>query len=757
MTRTIHRLHLSTNTLAGLTSAVSSRFGDATGITCIVTNCKIVGGHRGVILRGKMGNKSHICISGYCGESLLSMLSARSISFFALPKGVDVLQMQQAWFGLEAACFIQDGFFSSENFHQEVIHDHDVTGKAAEAEASHIGHLTEEEKAVEKKLRRKIDSLIMPLVILVYLMNYIDRNNYAAAKLQGLKSDLSIDEQQYQVGLSILFVGYVLMQVPSNLLLNFSGRPSWYLGFFVTAWGLVSLLTSQVNDYGDIVACRFILGVVEAPFFAGVLFYLSKWYTKAELNLRMSIFYSGSLLSGAFGNLIAAGILNGLDGDRGLSAWQWLYIIEGSITMFIGIVIVFVLPDFPHTWKLLSAEMKHVATRRMALDAAEADIDEAGGMSQIKGMKAAFSDPKTWLLAIMYHGTTGAAGFQNFFPSLTEELYPDDKVNALLVVAPPYLFMVMWSLTHGIVSDKLRNRFWFFVYPVPLVMIGAFIFMFTDNFGARYFSMFLLVFIFSTNGTIYAWIANAIPRPPAKRAVALAFVNSVGNAASIWTPFTYSPGPDGHYKVAMGINIGLVGMAGIGAIILRIILEKENKQLARLEDEDATLTEKDIRKLNKTAEMEGLSFAAARQLQKGYRYMQALPSNSSSLDVARVSSILRFPASQLQTGLNLDKPQPKTSQTVKESTAIAKWTTRTMSRSMAAFPAPHMPRTTAKSIAVSSPLATGYIIIRQGCIDRSAACFTLVSSRAPSLGLVYESNLFSEQRLWQLPRYDMII
>ncbi|KAI7264829.1 hypothetical protein KC352_g9215 [Hortaea werneckii] len=221
----------------------------------------------------------------------------------------------------------------------------------------------------------------------------------------------------------------------------------------------------------------------------------------------------------------------------------------------------------------------------------------------------------------MYHGTTGAAGFQNFFPSLTEELYPDDKVNALLVVAPPYLFMVMWSLTHGIVSDKLRNRFWFFVYPVPLVMIGAFIFMFTDNFGARYFSMFLLVFIFSTNGTIYAWIANAIPRPPAKRAVALAFVNSVGNAASIWTPFTYSPGPDGHYKVAMGINIGLVGVAGIGAIILRIILEKENKQLARLEDEDATLTEKDIRKLNKTAEMEGLSFAAARQLQKGYRYM----------------------------------------------------------------------------------------------------------------------------------------
>lgn len=200
------------------------------------------------------------------------------------------------------------------------------------------------------------------------------------------------------------------MQVPSNLLLNFSGKPSWYLGFFVTAWGLVSCLTSQVKSYGDIVACRFILGLVEAPFFAGVLFYLSKWYTKAELNFRMSIFYSGSLLSGAFGNLIAAGILHGLNGTRGLAPWQWLYIIEGSITMFVGIIIIFVLPDFPHTWKALSPEMKHVANRRMALDAADADLDEAGGMSQIKGMKMAFTDPKTYILAILYHGTTGAAG-----------------------------------------------------------------------------------------------------------------------------------------------------------------------------------------------------------------------------------------------------------------------------------------------------------------------------------------------------------
>lgn len=155
------------------------------------------------------------------------------------------------------------------------------------------------------------------------------------------------------------------MQVPSNLALNYMGRPSLYLGFFTTAWGLVSCLTSQVKNYGGIVACRFILGLVEAPFFAGVLFYLSKWYTKSELNLRMSIFYSGSLISGAFGSLIAAGILSGLNGSLGMSAWQWLYIIEGSITMFVGLVIMVILPDFPDTWRFLSPEMKHVGKLRI--------------------------------------------------------------------------------------------------------------------------------------------------------------------------------------------------------------------------------------------------------------------------------------------------------------------------------------------------------------------------------------------------------
>ncbi|KAJ5815735.1 hypothetical protein N7474_007512 [Penicillium riverlandense] len=506
---------------------------------------------------------------------------------------------------------------------EHVITDSEAMGAKAEMtheEVVHLAELTEEEKEVERKLRKRIDALIMPLVILVYLMNYIDRNNYAAAKVQGLKEDLNLTGQQYETGLSILFVGYILMQVPSNLMLNYMGRPSLYLGFFVCAWGLVSALTSQVTSYGGIVACRFILGLVEAPFFAGVLFYLSKWYTKKELAFRMSIFYSGSLLSGAFGNLIAAGILSGLAGKRGMNAWQWLYIIEGSITCFIGVIICFILPDFPDTWRLLSPEMRHVANRRLAIEAAEADIDEKGSGSQFYGLKLAMTDIKTYALAIAYMCITGASGFQNFFPTLVQTLGYNDTIT-LLLVAPPYIFMVFYSLGHSWLSDKLSIRFWFFVYPIPITFIGFIIFMTTNSFGPRYFSFFLMNFVFAQNGTIYSWIANSLPRPPAKRAAAYAFINSIGNSASIWTPYTYQRTFHGHYYIALGVCIGLQTLGFLMALFMYFNLNMLNKRQERLENEDLQLTPKELKRLQTTAEVEGIDLAAARRLQKGFRYV----------------------------------------------------------------------------------------------------------------------------------------
>ncbi|KAI9899850.1 hypothetical protein N3K66_004112 [Trichothecium roseum] len=425
---------------------------------------------------------------------------------------------------------------------QSIIHDHDIIGDAKEPrgseEQAQVVGLTDTELALEKKLRWKIDLMIMPLIVWTYLMNYIDRNNYAAARLQGLERDLELTDSQYQTGLSVLFITYVLGQVPSNMMLNYFGKPAYYLGFFTIAWGLISGLTSLVQNFAGIVVCRLFLGFVEAPFFPGVIFYLSKWYTKKELSLRMALFYNGSLIAGAFGNLIAAGILSGLDGVRGIAAWRWLYILEGVVTVATGIFICLALPDFPETWRALTPEMRRIAERRLAMDAAESDVDVGGAKAQINGLKLALRDPKVWILTIAYHAFIGAGGFQNFFPTLTSTLGFNDTVS-LLLVAPPYVFMAFYCAFHSWLSDKVQNRFWFFMYPIPIVITGCVIFMTTTSFGPRYFSLFLLNFVFTMNGTTYAWMSTCVPRPPAKRAAALGFMNAVGNSASIWTSYTY--------------------------------------------------------------------------------------------------------------------------------------------------------------------------------------------------------------------------
>lgn len=283
-------------------------------------------------------------------------------------------------------------------------------------------------------------------------------------------------------------------------------------------------------------------------------------------------------------------------------------------------IICFILPDFPDTWRLLSPEMRAVANRRLAIEAAEADIDEKGGGSQFYGLKLALTDIKTYALAIAYMSITGASGFQNFFPTLVGTLGYSDIIT-LLLVAPPYVFMVIYSLAHSWVSDKLGIRFWFFVYPIPITFIGFIIFMSTNSFGPRYFSFFLMNFVFAQNGTLYSWVANSLPRPPAKRAAAYAFINSIGNSASIWTPYTYSQTAHGHYYVALGVCIGLQTLGFIMALFMYFNLNMLNKRQERLENEDLQLTPKELQRLQTTAEVEGIDLAAARRLQKGFRYV----------------------------------------------------------------------------------------------------------------------------------------
>jgi MFS family permease len=177
---------------------------------------------------------------------------------------------------------------------------------------------------VEKSLKRKLDTRCS-IFVFIYIMNYLDRNNIAAARLKGLQDDLKLDNTQYATCLSILYVGYILMQVPSNIFINRIRRPSLYIAAAMLLWGLISTLSGIATSFAGMVTIRFFLGFVEAAFLPGALLILSKWYTRRELTVRNAILFCGNLISNAFSALVAAGVLSNMQGTLGHAAWRWLF------------------------------------------------------------------------------------------------------------------------------------------------------------------------------------------------------------------------------------------------------------------------------------------------------------------------------------------------------------------------------------------------------------------------------------------------
>jgi MFS family permease len=151
------------------------------------------------------------------------------------------------------------------------------------------------------------------------------------AKIAGMSKDLHLTSNQYSVALIVFFVSYVVFEVPSNLVLS-KTRPSIFLPIIMTLWGAATCCMAAIETYGQLVALRFVVGILEAGFAPGILLILSSWYKKNEQAKRFALYISAAVLSGAFGGIVAGAITSNLDGAHGISGWRWLFIVEGSAT-----------------------------------------------------------------------------------------------------------------------------------------------------------------------------------------------------------------------------------------------------------------------------------------------------------------------------------------------------------------------------------------------------------------------------------------
>ncbi|PVG04130.1 MFS general substrate transporter [Serendipita vermifera] len=450
----------------------------------------------------------------------------------------------------------------------------------------------EERRRLERKLLWKVD-LRMSILVVIYILNYIDRNNAAAARLRGFEADLNLHGQEFATLLSILYVGYITMQVPSNMFLDRIGKPSLYLPACMVVWGVISCLTGITHNFVGALLTRFFLGFVEAAFFPGALYLLSKWYTKKELGLRNAILFCGNLLSNAFGGLLAAGILDGMQGKLGHAAWRWLFYIEGALTVAVAIVAVFILPDFPATTRWLTPEERRLAEMRMEEDAGVGDEEDKQG-SLTRGLTMALSDWKVWWMALALTAQVIGLSFNAYFPTLTATLGYNRTIT-LLLCAPPWGFAAIIAFIVARHSDAVGDRFFHIIGPLCVGMVGFIISLSTMNTAARYISLFLAAQSYAGFIVFFAWISNTIPRPPSKRAVALAFINAFSQLGNVAGSYCWQSKWGKSYRYSYAICISCFGLAIIMCAILRLHLKNENKKLEAEAKSGKGLVEEDVR------------------------------------------------------------------------------------------------------------------------------------------------------------------
>ncbi|KAI0032072.1 MFS general substrate transporter [Vararia minispora EC-137] len=436
---------------------------------------------------------------------------------------------------------------------------------AVQADAEQVVY----DAAEEKKVRRKIDFVVLPLVVSAYIFNQFDRTNIGNAHVitkfnenYGLTSN-----NQWTLALSIFYVGYCLLEMPANVLQRYIGANRFFF-LALSFWSIASLSFVYARGYGGLLALRILLGVGEAGFYAGMIYYLSFWYTKRELATRISLCMTGTL-PGAIGGLLAFGLVRAH--TSALQGWQFLFLIEAIPTVVMAFVLLFFLPPFPFAASFLQPRQRAIAQARLNR---EHRPTSHGGMTGWQGFKAIVSDINAWLFVLVYTSfNIGVATITYFLPTLIRE-FGFSPINSQGLTVAPYV---------AFHSDRTRDRGWHIMASASVAFVGYLILAICAqaSTGASYFALFLVVAgLFSLFPLVMSWAA-AVFSPTSKRGVGTAFIVSISNCVSIASPQIYFD-PKDNYRKGHAIACGMLFLCILATFTLRTRLSLKNKHREEL-------------------------------------------------------------------------------------------------------------------------------------------------------------------------------
>ncbi|SFO22735.1 MFS transporter [Amycolatopsis rubida] len=418
--------------------------------------------------------------------------------------------------------------------------------------------------AVSARTWRKVGLRIIPLIGVAYVMSYVDRANlgYIAGPMS---RDLHLDSGQLGLAAGLFFIGYVIVEVPSNLALRRFGARKWITRIMLT-WGLVTGATAAVGSAGSLYAARLLLGFAEAGLAAGILLYLTYWFPRRQRSWALTGFFLMIPVSSIVGSPLAAALLEWGRHLFGIAGWRSLFLVEGAVTILIGVLIFAFLPDRPADARWLGEAEKAALEETLA-----AETDEQRGHGALTGLRQALTSGRVWALAAAFFAIVfGLYPLAFFLPTMiatiTHGVGGAAEIGSVLLSGIPYvvaaLAMLAWVRFAGRRSAVTATA-----VPMAVGAAGLLLATFAGN-GA----LFIVAVCLSVAGIYTAmpqfWRIPAIGLTGTAAASGIALINSVSNLSGFVGPYF-----TGAIKTATGsFTFALLAIAAIMVAGLAVLL-----------------------------------------------------------------------------------------------------------------------------------------------------------------------------------------
>ncbi|OPF71385.1 MFS transporter [Streptomyces antioxidans] len=382
--------------------------------------------------------------------------------------------------------------------------------------------------ARENTVYRKVIRRIVPFLILCYVASYLDRVNVGFAKLQ-MSDDLGFSEAAYGLGAGLFFIGYFLLEVPSNLVLQRVGARTWIARIMIS-WGLVSAAFMFVTNEVTFYVLRFLLGAAEAGFYPGVILYCTYWFPSHRRARVIAMFMSAIPVAGIFGNPLSGWIMDTFHGVNGWQGWQWMFLLEAVPALLVGVITLFYLDDGVRDAKWLTDEEKAVVERAVADDSAHQTVHGR--------VRDAFREPKVWLMCLIYFCfVMGQYALTFWMPTFVESTGIEGNVTIGVLSAVPFVAALIAMNLFGRSADKRRERRWHLVIPSLMGAVGFSLSAVWNGSTALSLTALSVAAAGVLTCAPLFWSLPTAFLGGTAAAAGLALINSVGNLAGFVSPY----------------------------------------------------------------------------------------------------------------------------------------------------------------------------------------------------------------------------